>query len=309
MRTNHLGTEFDEWRERLNSVCGKFDAVPAPGNDFLGKVEKRDLNGLDLACINTNALRMAHNKRTLESDSPFCFLVFQRSGSAKFSQLGKEIAVSPGHMLLVDSASSFDIALHGFSEQFSLHLSREVVCRQLPRKMQKFGKLQIDSLSGRLLKTLVEQIIADSEREIQLQQAEGDSLQRAVISLLEPALQGTDKAALSEQLTDLRDLAVAEIDRNLKSPRLTAESLAALLNVSTRKLYRAFEKHGESIHEHVIRKRVQLAAQNLIDPNLKNRSICEIAHDLGFCDSSHFNKAFRKFYRFSPREYREEFKA
>ena len=308
MRRLFSGTSFDEWRENLCSVCGKFDADRDEEHPFVGRVGKKDLDGLEVAYINSNVRRMVHNKRAFDKDAPFCFLVLQRSGSARFSQFGREITLAPGHMVLMDSASSFDISLRGLSEQCSLHLSREAVCKSLPQTMQKFGKLQIGSLSGRLLNTMVEQIIADSERQFHEQQAEGNSLQGSLISLLEPALRGSTEVDLGQRYDSLYHLALKEIDKNLKNARLTAESLAAHLNISTRKLYRAFESQGDSVHDYILKKRLQLAAQDLVAQGPEARSISAIAHDLGFCDSSHLSKAFRKLYQLSPREYREQFR-
>lgn len=300
---------FDEWQESLCAVCGKFDANPDANSEFTGKIDKKDLSGLELAYINSNVRSMIHRRKPSERHAPFCFLVFQKSGSANFLQSGKKIAAGPGQLVLIDSASSFEIGLHGVSEQFSLHLNRELVCEYLPKSIDKFGKIAPDSLSGRLLGMLVEQIIGSSDGRIPLQEAEGSSLEQSVVCLLGPALQGSNATGPCQPIENLYGLALREIDKNLENPKLCAMSLAAFLNISTRKLYRAFEKQGESVHDYIVRRRVQRAAQDLIDPQLGNRSISSIAHELGFCDSSHFNKTFRKFYRFSPREYRAEFQA
>jgi AraC-like DNA-binding protein len=309
MRRHGDHLTFEEWQENLCAVCGRFDAKPAANSDFIGKIGKKDLHGLDLAYINSNVERMIHRKNASERNAPFCFLVFQRSGSATFLQAGEKVTACAGQLVLIDSASAFEIELHGLSEQFSLHLNRESVCEYLPKTIRKFGKIEANSLSGRLLGMLVEQIIGGSEGQIELQNEEGGSLERSVVSLLGPALQSGHMAPASQPSENLYRLAVREIDRNLKNPGLCATSLAAHLNISTRKLYRAFEKYDKSVHHYIIARRVQRAAQDLIDPRLGNRPISAIAHDLGFCDSSHFNKTFRKFYRFSPREYRAEFQA
>ena len=60
---------------------------------------------------------------------------------------------------------------------------------------------------------------------------------------------------------------------------------------------------GISPHNYVIQKRMDIAKTYLID---KNKSIKEIAVDLGFADTYAFSKQFRKCVGLSPSEFRKE---
>lgn len=48
----------------------------------------------------------------------------------------------------------------------------------------------------------------------------------------------------------------------------------------------------------------RLAARDLLDPRLADRTVAELAARNGFKDASHFTRAFTKRYGQSPREHR-----
>lgn len=93
------------------------------------------------------------------------------------------------------------------------------------------------------------------------------------------------------------------IDRALEllreaSERLTAEELARELDVSPVVLARAFRRHvGESVGEIGLRSRLRRAHLLL---TTTDRTIADIAHDLGFADHAHLTRRFKRRYGFPP---------
>jgi AraC family L-rhamnose operon regulatory protein RhaS len=59
---------------------------------------------------------------------------------------------------------------------------------------------------------------------------------------------------------------------------------------------------GTGIWEYYQRRRIQIACRLLLDAD---RSITEIAHEMGFADGAHFSRSFRTAKGLSPREYRK----
>nr|WP_186320575.1 AraC family transcriptional regulator [Fictibacillus phosphorivorans] len=91
------------------------------------------------------------------------------------------------------------------------------------------------------------------------------------------------------------------IEENLQE-RITLEELAELACFSPFHYHRVFQfLVGESVMEYVRKRRLSHAAQRLLQSDEK---VIDIAFDLGFQYHESFNRAFKKYYGQSPREYR-----
>ncbi len=91
------------------------------------------------------------------------------------------------------------------------------------------------------------------------------------------------------------------IEENLQK-RITLEELAELACFSPFHYHRVFQfLVGESVMEYVRKRRLAHAAQRLLQSDEK---VIDIAFDLGFQYHESFNRAFKKYYGRSPREYR-----
>lgn len=97
------------------------------------------------------------------------------------------------------------------------------------------------------------------------------------------------------------------IDANIDSDELSAESLAAHMQTSTRNLYRKMKEldllpPNDYIKEH----RMSFATKLLVTTNL---TIQEIIYRCGFNNRSHFYKEFDKRHGMTPKDYRQKHKA
>lgn len=88
------------------------------------------------------------------------------------------------------------------------------------------------------------------------------------------------------------------------SYKVPIANIAEDLNIGYEKFRKIFKDiMGVSPHSYVIQKRMDIAKTYLID---KNKSIKEIALELGFADAYAFSKQFRKCVGLSPSEFRKE---
>jgi signal transduction histidine kinase/ligand-binding sensor domain-containing protein/DNA-binding response OmpR family regulator len=97
---------------------------------------------------------------------------------------------------------------------------------------------------------------------------------------------------------------ISIVEKNLQNPDFSSETLASKLNMSGSSLYRKLKSAtGSSTAELIRTIRIKRAAQLLAD---KQRTITEIAYDVGFNDLKHFRTVFQKHFGCSPSEYREK---
>ena len=94
------------------------------------------------------------------------------------------------------------------------------------------------------------------------------------------------------------------IDRNLASPDLSADSIAAEFSLSRASLYRLFEPAG-GIAKYIRKARLSRAFQEITAAELSNRRIGHIAYALGFKNVSAFSRLFHEVYGVTPGEARK----
>ena len=95
------------------------------------------------------------------------------------------------------------------------------------------------------------------------------------------------------------------IDRNLASPDLSAEQVAAEFHLSRASLYRLFEPAG-GVARYIRKARLRRAFQEITAPEFSNRRIGHIAASLGFKNVSAFSRVFHEAYGVTPGEARNQ---
>jgi AraC-like DNA-binding protein len=101
--------------------------------------------------------------------------------------------------------------------------------------------------------------------------------------------------------TALLKVARETVEARLLDPDLDPRSLAAVLNVSVRTLYRAFAAADMSVMAYVRSRRLERAHHELTSSG-GQMSVSEAAARWHFADSSHFIRAFKRLYGETPAE-------
>jgi AraC-like DNA-binding protein len=103
------------------------------------------------------------------------------------------------------------------------------------------------------------------------------------------------------------ELVKREVRARLGDPGLGIESVARRQGVTPRYIQRLFEAAGTSFSDFLRERRLERAYRLLDDPaGVGERTIAAIAFDVGFCDLSTFNRAFRRRYAMTPSQVRAE---
>jgi AraC-like DNA-binding protein len=85
--------------------------------------------------------------------------------------------------------------------------------------------------------------------------------------------------------------------------QLSIKQIAEIANVSSRTLQRALSEKGVTFRDLVANARLEVARQKLAEPSIK---IDEISRLLGYSESTHFTRAFRRYSGRTPTEYRRD---
>lgn len=129
---------------------------------------------------------------------------------------------------------------------------------------------------------------------------EGDA-EDAVISVVRSALAPQFKDASASPDPEIRRIVDAEIDVHHRDPTLTVDSLASLVGVSRRQLYRAT---GQGIAARLDNRRAQTAREMIqVDPNLDLSVIAELS---GFANATRLRDNFVRAYGILPSQFRAE---
>jgi AraC-like DNA-binding protein len=89
----------------------------------------------------------------------------------------------------------------------------------------------------------------------------------------------------------------------IREKDLSIEFAADLCNISKRSLQRRLTETGTRYSEVLDQARFNAASELLQDPDIK---ITDVAHELGYSDSAHFTRAFRRTAGIAPRTYRKQ---
>jgi acetamidase/formamidase/AraC-like DNA-binding protein len=96
------------------------------------------------------------------------------------------------------------------------------------------------------------------------------------------------------------------IEARLPSADLSLASLAESEGLSVRAVQKLFQQEKLSFADYVRRRRLQRAAQGLLDPRQRKVLVADIGYRWGFSDPAHFSRVFRAHYGVTPMTYREQ---
>ncbi|MGI9280286.1 MAG: AraC family transcriptional regulator [Endozoicomonas sp.] len=108
---------------------------------------------------------------------------------------------------------------------------------------------------------------------------------------------------LEEMSRDFLPRVRGHITHMLVAGEPTLEAVAQLLNMSPRNLHRKLQAENTSFRELLDEIRKKRALSEISQPG---KPLTQIAHELGFHDSSSFSRAFKRWTGETPKKYREE---
>ncbi len=297
---------FESWRESIGVLYDVKQNSNSPKDSFNANIHGYLLDNLMIARCRTSAQEFRRTPFHVARDGVDHFMIqLFLTGSQHIRRGRKEVESSPGD-LMVHDLSEEHVADSSDFDNLSIILPRHLLAPLLQRP---------DSQHGRILKSHepLSQILSRYMRDLyelsgSMNDEQRSSLDDVTASLIAATLNGlgegvdeNSSAVASSVLLHAKQV----IDNNIQNSDLDAAGVAKASGVSRAALYRLFEPY-DGVMNYIRRRRLYGSLRNLIDPMQQNRTIAEIAFDWGFTNEAHFSRAFRKQFKMSPSEARQQ---
>ena len=291
----------------MADVYYTLDIVPDDLDRVRGALTQSQLEAVGVSHFRADAQRVVRYAEAAKIDGSedFVFL-FPLREAMHFEQRGRTGTVSPGGVMLLNSAEDYSIRVPDGSENVTLKIRRDALrdrVRGIDARCAQtnIACAQLVPVVSQLAVQLLD--LRPASRSLQLQ----DTVLDLLCLMLD--LQGAAGPLATTQQPLARvmfDRLQAFIQRRLRDPALTPEKAAQAQRISTRYLHAIFQMHGTTFGRELMHARLKEARRLLSHaaPQSPGRAnIGQIAFACGFSSQSHFSVRFRERYGTSPRDF------
>lgn len=230
------------------------------------------------------------------------FLMMPRQGQIVVRQYGRMSSLASSDLLLLDSRAGCSIAAASASTNLFVELERGLFA-QLPVPIEELCGQRVPGQRGmgRLLAAFVSSVADDLG---EFSRHDGTTLQNVIVDLfrcaISPEIESDAGHAVLPMIRRMREWLVTRVE----DPSLSPDRIAAEFGLSRRSLYRIFVAIGTTPGKWIWQTRLDCARHRLTAHAFIACSISEIAYSVGFNDSSHFARLFRRQFGMTPQELR-----
>jgi len=270
---------------------------------FASKLVSRGVGQVRVLRLQAPAQRITHKGDHPDHGSPehLIHFLYALQGTLDVSFESGEVAVEPGHAMLIDNAVPYVLDMKTAHEVIDLIMPQQWLAKHVPGAEIAIGK-PVAMWRGWAppLACLMETITL---------QGEEYPLPRPLIAeqlgaLLALAI-GSNEAPPTRRSAHLTREILQKIEKQFADPELAPEQVAQELGISKRYLQTLLANSGTSFVRELNAARLDRASQFLVDPCLKALSIGDIAFRCGFLDPAYFARQFRQRFDATPRSWRE----
>ncbi|WP_269584071.1 helix-turn-helix domain-containing protein [Roseibium sp. Sym1] len=299
----------------LRQVCGRFDIRQDHAQAWIdGAISLDERAGIEIVNVATSVQQILRTASDIRRDSgENYFLIMQHSGNALMSQNDGSFMLSPGDMILIDSAIPSEFTFFGTqNRQISIHLPREEMHSRFGYDLVKGGlAVPRSNPSNIALQGIIGSIFSKPDLSPPTKTCLREALMGIVGAILYERSGREDFSGVQSEIYGTRALSQARayIDANYRNPELSFQSMADDLGTSLRQIQRAFSSSdpGLTPSKYLLVKRLEHARHGLDERRRGKRDdhISAIAYEAGFSDLSYFYRCFRKSFGKTPRAYLE----
>lgn len=267
---NEFGTHGAEWRRTSGIMLSAAEVVVA---------------GLDVSRP-SNALKAEHRD--------VVFVLLQLSGHQVVEHCRGRKLLRQGDLAFVSHRDAIRLRSDAPNRVLAAHLPLDII-RTPDLSKQLYGR----RFCGQGLRAqLFSDILLRLTRPGPADMDDGGAYAQSVLNAAWSGLAG--EAAASGR-TPSFDRLEDHVRSNLADPDLDVQNLCRDLGLSARTLYRRCQEQGLSPSAWLWRMRLDTARDRLRSPAWRHLSVTEISQSVGFADSAHFSRSFKRAYGISPK--------
>jgi AraC-like DNA-binding protein len=299
--TDHLpaADRFAYWADVVTQTFVPLECESHMRRGFSGDIRHRRVGRIGITDVRATAQRVRRTRgKIAQAPRDDLIVVVHVAGSCHVGQRSNAALLSAGDSAAVSACEPY---FFDFPDAF-----RQLVLK-VPPPLLRITPLhdagfRLAAGPANLLRHLAFAILESADDDVI---GEETAVERAMLELLHSAAvpvfgNGTRSVAADARYAE----ACRYILRNLCDPALGPASVAAHVGLSARSLARLFATNGETIERSIWSRRLAAARDDLADPELRHRSITDVAFDRGFNDAAHFSRSFSSAYGMTPRQFR-----
>jgi AraC-like DNA-binding protein len=294
----------DAWQWRAQQICGDCRIQLPLHCSFYGSIDSRRVGGLQLTRFASSSLSFC--KRPAETATPenrCCIVITQLKGVRHYSQNGASLILGPTDSTLIDSGLPWSSSCPTECARLYLRVPRWMMedrtrTSEVPLARRISGNTGPGAALFRISTSLHE------EAEMWKAEESAAALD-AYFDILNACIGGPEPdLATTPQGSELSARIQGFIETHLTESTMGPAEIASAVGISVRHLHRLFSLRGHTVGDWIRWRRLQQCRHDLANPQLRERSITEIAFFWGFSDSAHFSRCFRRQFGICPRRFR-----
>ncbi len=305
----HPGERVLRWLEWMaRSVGADVDDTPgrhtfsfdAAQSAFQGSVTRLRLGALHVSKVSASGHALEFTFGGNAERHPRILIALQSKGTSEFVHDGVPLRLRAGEMVVLPIQRALRIVNQSSVEQHFIWFEKPRHAIRMMDGVVSHRRCRPAPMQ-RLACSFVERLFNEPDL---CNPESGQFFAQAMIKLLELAFKEAAVAKpQAEPNRPSREMVLQFVERNLRDPKLSPDTISRALGWSKRTVYRAFKGgNGESLNGYLWRRRIEQCAQELRGSS--NLSITGIAYSFGFSSCPHFSRLFKQQMGASPLRYR-----
>jgi len=297
----HGRNRVEYWQQAICEAIFEL-AFNAPADGLEATLTQYGIGAIKLSAVSiSTGHEIIRSREAISRSSVARFnLNYLRKGRFLISHYGREIALEPGELILLDNREPYRVMSSDMTEHYSVHLPIDWLRTWLPCPEDAVAQpIRPDCAWRPVLVASLESVPLVTDDLPGTHELCADQIGGALAMALGPVR--TRNTAHTRRLLLRFRQVLADMYRDHE---LTAAKVAGALGISPRYLHKILAHEGTTYGRELLRIRLDRAAAMLRNPRFRDLPVTEIGWRCGFSDPSHFSRRFRSEFGVPPGVFR-----